>query len=90
MYDHYIVDMVSLFIEKGIITQKQNIKAITVLKKYWEDKIAIVWQSEDIIDYAKQKKKKISKEKAIDILQTMFRRYDCEYGITWDTIDANL
>jgi hypothetical protein len=84
--------MISILIKKGLITDidTNKNKALDVLKEYWEDKIAIVWQVEDIIDYAKGHKKKVSREKAINILQSMLRRHDCEYGITWETINANL
>jgi ribosomal protein L10 len=90
MHDHHLTDMVTLLAKKKLIKADQQEQAIEVLKKYWEDKIAIVWGAEDVIDAAKQQKKRMSKAKAIDILQEMLRHHDCEYGITWDTINANL
>jgi len=90
MYDHHLNDMVELLAKKKLIKADQKEQAMDVLKSYWEDKIAVVWGAEDVIDYAKQQKKRMSKAKAIDILQEMLRHHDCEYGITWDTINANL
>lgn len=91
MYDHHINDMISALENAGLISSKDITinHAKNVLKKYWEDKIAIVWQIEDIIDYAKERGyKKVSKTKAKEILTEIFENHDCCCGITWDTIDA--
>lgn len=90
MYDHNLRDMVELLIDQGIIKSDLQEETLKVLKGYWEDKIAIVWGSEDVIGYAKDQGKDISEEDARDILQTMFQKHDCEYGITWETINGNL
>jgi hypothetical protein len=92
MHDHHLEDMVKILVDRRLIsgTKTNRLKILNGLKEYWEDKIAIVWQTDDIIHYAKMKKQKISKEEAIDVLQTMLRRHDCEYGISWETINANL
>jgi len=90
MYEHHLKDMVELLAKKKVIKPEMKDAALGVLKSYWEDKIAVVWGAEDVVDYAKQQKKRISKAKANEILQDMLRHHDCEYGITWDTINANL
>jgi hypothetical protein len=90
MHEHLISDMVELLAKKKVIKPDQQTQAIEVLKKYWEDKIAIVWCDEDVIDRAKEQKIRLSKSKAREILQDMLHHHDCEYGITWGTIDANL
>ena len=60
------------------------------LQKEWKDNIAIVWSTEDVIERAKEQKIKVTKSKAREVLQSMLRGHDCNYGITWDTIDAYL
>lgn len=51
--------------------------------------IAIVWDADDIIDRAADTHPdlEVSYEEAIDIIEQMKRRHDCNLGITWDTID---
>ena len=90
MYDHHLKDMVELLTKKKVIKADQQDQAIKVCQKYWEDKIAVVWGAEDVIDRAKEQGKRVSKERACEILQEMLDEHDCNNGITWNTIDANL
>lgn len=88
MYEHHLRDMVKLLTKKKVIKAEQEAEA--VLSKYWEDKIALTWCAQDVIDYAKGYKKRVSKKRAIEILQSILRHHDCEYGVTWDTISSSL
>lgn len=88
MYEHHIDDMLEALAKKSLITDRSEAKK--ALQEYWEDKIAITWNAEDVIGYAKIHKKVVTEEQARDILQTMLQKHDCEYGITWDTIRENL
>jgi hypothetical protein len=60
--------------------------AIKVLKD--PNKIHITWGLDDITDYAKQKKIRLSKTDAINILYNMAHHHDAEIGINWEVIDA--
>ena len=52
------------------------------------DKIAIIWSVEDVIDRAQENHEiEISLDQARVILHSMEKYHDCEYGITWGTID---
>ena len=90
MYNHQLKDMVNLLLKKKVIKPEQENKALEILRKYWEDRIAITWATEDVIYRAKMLKKRVSKSHARGILHAMLRNHDCGLGITWDTIDANL
>jgi hypothetical protein len=88
MHEHHINDMVNKLVKAGIIPEKQKNKAKKTLDTYWEDKIALIWQEEDVIQRAEQLNgTKISKEKAQDILQEILDNHDCTVGVTWETID---
>ena len=52
------------------------------------DVIFIEWGVEDI--EARVEGTKITRAQAQDILEELDRRHDCNYGITWDTIDFHL
>lgn len=91
MYEHHLKDQVERLIKAKVLKPSDSEKALKVMTKYWEDKIAIVWCAEDVQARAKEQHKgRVSKANAIEILQTMLRRHDCTLGITWDTIDCNL
>lgn len=49
-----------------------------------------VWCEEDVFGRAKEKRMKISREEAQEILADIDRKQDAELGITWDTIDCYL
>ena len=59
------------------------------LDQYWHDKIAIVWNIEDVQEYAKENYNvDIEDEPAREILNDVFDNMD--YGVTYQTIDANI
>ena len=54
---------------------------------------AISWCAEDIIGRARDGKKYYhvpTKKEAQEMLEEMIDNHDCNYGITWDHIDAML
>jgi len=55
------------------------------------DHVAIaIWCEYDVLERAKEKGIKCSREQAGDILDQMDHRQDCSMGISWDTIDCYL
>jgi len=52
--------------------------------------IYIAWGVEDILDRAEERNLEITDDIAQNILYRMDHRHDCEYGITWTTIDVYL
>jgi len=47
-----------------------------------------MWSSQDVIGTGKNMGKEITEEQAIDIMELMGRRFDANYGVTWDFIEA--
>lgn len=86
MYAHHIKDMADEISKDKTLTGKQKVAVHKALSKYWEDKIAIVWEANDVISEFKQNHKRCSKEKANDILTSILEQHDCNFGVTWDTI----
>jgi hypothetical protein len=60
------------------------------LKGYKPDEhiATAIWCEEDVLGRAKEQGKKITREQAQEILDTIDRKQDCELGITWDTLDC--
>lgn len=90
MYDFHIVEQIDALIKAGIIRPSKREIATNIVRDYWQDRIAVSWTVDDVMERAKMLKKRISKEKARGILNSMFHHHDAGLGITWDTIDANL
>lgn len=68
-------------------------EAIEHLQQYLKptDHVAIsIWSIEDVQDQAKERKIKISKRKAEELLDDLDRHQDASIGINWDTINAYL
>ena len=67
------------------------VKIKAALDNYWHNKIAIVWNVEDVQEYAKQEYNvDIEDEPAREILNDVFDNMDSEYGVTWQSIDCNI
>uniref|UniRef100_A0A6M3JZE4 Uncharacterized protein n=1 Tax=viral metagenome TaxID=1070528 RepID=A0A6M3JZE4_9ZZZZ len=66
-------------------------KHIEHLQRTYEqgDVIAVaIWVVDDVLTRAKERKIKITKKQAEDILSTIERHQDATLGITWDTLDC--
>ena len=49
---------------------------------------APIWCTNDVIDKAKEMRRRISKATANDIIHQIHRRHDASMGITWDTLES--
>jgi hypothetical protein len=63
---------------------------LRILQQYWTDKIAPVWQAEEILGTALNVGKPIIREDAIEMLKEIFEGHDTELGITWTTLEVAL
>jgi hypothetical protein len=63
------------------------------LDKYLKNNETIawdIWTLEDVFDQAKNLKIKITKEQAIQILETMQHRKDASIGLNWDVLTIHI
>ena len=86
MYSYIIQKQVEDLKEAGVI--KDTEAARKVLDKYWKDKIAAVWTTEDVISRAEENGKMITEEQAVEVLQTVLHKFDATQGINWYTLDC--
>lgn len=68
----------------------QNSDVLHILQQYWQDKIAPVWQVDDVLDCALNVGKPITHKDAVDVLKDLFESHDAELGITWTTLHVAL
>lgn len=75
---------------KNLKKQIQELKSkLTKLERKHEQykRESIKWGVGDFMGRAKDTGYTISRAKAQDSLEEMIRRHDCNFGITWDTLD---
>jgi len=53
-----------------------------------EDYIAIFWHVDDVLDACENEDFKITKEQARDVLRWVDKNHDCNFGITWETLQC--
>lgn len=87
MYDYMLEEMAEAI---GRECHVDHNNVLHVLGQYWQDKIAYVWQVEDVLKAAHRAEKPITRADARGILEQVFHDLDSELGITWQTIDTAL
>ena len=86
---HHIQDMARGLVEAGLATDQKQVEL--VLQKYWEDKVAVVWTTDDVHaaqdDFDEENlTSSLSEEQAESILQRAFDKHDANVGITWENL----
>jgi hypothetical protein len=87
MYDYMLEEMADA-ISKEL--RVDNADVLSILGRYWKDKIAHVWQVEDVFVSARRAGKPITREDAVEVLHEVFDNLDSDLGITWMTLDVAL
>ena len=87
MNDHVIEEMAdAISIELHI----PNEDVLRILHHYWQDKIAPIWQVDDLLETALNAGIPITKDDAVSVLKDLFEGHDAELGITWITLEVAL
>lgn len=87
MYD-YILEEMAETIAKELHADNNDV--LGVLSRYWQDKIAHVWQVDDMLESARRAGKPITRADAIALLYEVFDHHDSSLGITWTSLDVAL
>jgi hypothetical protein len=69
---------------------KDKSKAELILKNYWRDKMALVWEVEDVHRAANEREVALTKEEAMKILQTLLNQHNKQYGIKWEDLTYHI
>lgn len=84
----YVIEEMAETLAKELPIDRNDV--LHVLHRYWEDKIAPVWQVDDLLETALNAGTPITKEDAIEILKDLFEGHDADLGITWTTLEVAL
>ena len=86
MHEHYIDEMVR---KLGPVL-KDKAKAKTILTRYWQNKMALVWDTEDVHRAANEWDLALTEKEANQILQTLHSQHNAQYGIKWEDITTHI
>jgi len=87
MNDHVIEEMASAISTELHIP---NEDVLRILHHFWQDKIAPIWQVDDLLETALNAGIPITKDDAVAVLKDLFEGHDAELGITWATLEVAL
>ncbi len=62
---------------------KDPAKAKQILQRFWSDKIAIVWDTEDVHTAANERELALTRQQAVEVLQELFHHHDKQLGLRW-------
>ena len=85
MYNHHVRNMVANLVESNIVSEDNEEAAAEVMRRYWIEKIAIVWQIGDIMPRAK-----LTYRQGIRVLELIHENQNSEFGVNWAVIDATI
>jgi hypothetical protein len=85
MHAHNLAQMADVLVEAGLlapgVTPKQVAEVLA--SKSWTRQIAIVWTAEDVQDAAKDMGMDVTDDMVDEVLRTLLRDHDADYGISW-------
>jgi hypothetical protein len=84
MYHHIIESIVKALGP----TLKSPKRAEQILEKFWADKIALVWDTEDVHTAANEREVALTDQEAIKGLQEMHHYHNKQYGLRWEDVTA--
>lgn len=86
MHSHHIEQMVHAL--KSVL--KNRSKAQGILERYWQNRVAIVWEIADVYRAANERELAITNAEAREVLQDLLKHHNAQYGIKWEDITTML
>jgi len=77
---HYIIEAMVKALKPGL---KNPTKAKQILERFWTDKMALVWDVQDVYTAANEREVALTNRDAIKILQELHHYHNKQYGIKW-------
>jgi len=69
---------------------KDQVKAKKKLERYWSDRMAIIWTTEQVHRAANECEVALTEQQARLTLDKMFDRHDPQYGLKWEDITNHI
>ena len=84
MHDYVIKAMVQAL--KPVLKNRKQSEE--VLTRFWRDKIALVWDTEDVHTAANEREVALTNQEAIKVLREMHHYHNKQYGLKWEDVTA--
>ena len=82
MHHHTIIEMLDT-LSPALKSPK---KAEALLRRYWSDKVAIVWTTQDVHRAANERKTVLTEQEARTALTDLHRHHDKQLGLRWKDV----
>jgi len=89
MHDHNITGMADA-IRQRLDVDETGLTLEDVLREYWQDMIADVWDVTDVEAQAIETGVELTNEQCREVLQHMLNKFDANVGINWTVIDCTI
>ncbi len=87
MYDYMLEEMADALSQQ---LRVDNAAVLGILSAYWRDKIAHVWEVDDLLEVARKKGKPITRTDAAELFWQVFDQLDSEIGINWTCLEVEI
>jgi hypothetical protein len=67
---------------------KDRRRAEQILEKFWADKMALVWDVQDVHTAANEREVALTNQEAIKVLQELHHYHNKQCGIKWEDLTA--
>jgi hypothetical protein len=67
---------------------KDRARAEEMLQRFWQGKIAIVWNLKDVYTAANEREVALTKPEAVRVLHELHRCHSKQYGLRWEDVTA--
>jgi hypothetical protein len=65
-------------------------KAERIIRRYYSDKITIVWKTEDVHRAANERELALTEKEALQVLQTLHRQHNPQLGLRWEDLTGHI
>lgn len=72
----------------GVIQSRR--KAERIIKRYYSDKITIVWKTEDVHRAANEREVALTEKEAMTVLETLDSQHNAQLGLRWEDITTHI
>jgi len=86
MHNHHLVEMLNAL--RPVLKSRQ--RAEQILTRYWRNKIAIVWDTEDVHRAANEREVALTEREAVQVLQTLHNQHNAQCGLKWEDIITHI
>ena len=82
---HYIIEAMVKALKPVL---KNPAKAQQILERFWTDKMALVWDVQDIHTAANEREVALTNQQAIKVLQELHHHHNKQYGLQWKDVTS--